>query len=503
MKPAAHLAAIVESSDDAIISKDLDGVILTWNTGAQRVYGYSIEEAVGMPMTMLLPASRATEEDSILRRLRNGERVSHFETTRVRKDGAEIHVSLTISPVRDTDGAVVGASHVARDITGRKDFEKQLRQTQRLESLGLLAGGIAHDFNNLLTGIMGHASIVSEMLASSSPAQGHLQDVLAAGQRLAGLTRQLLAYSGRGKITMAPLDLSDLVREISALIQTSVPKTVQVRLQLDEDLPAINADASQMQQIIMNLIINGAEAIPRGDSGAVLVTTGRQTVDESYLRTVSLPPDMKSGDYVTLEVHDTGSGMTAETQARIFDPFFTTKMTGRGLGLAAVLGIIKSHQGAIKVYSQTGKGTTFKVLFPVTDVEQPRVRKSPREDLHGQGLVLVVDDEDLIRRVAKSALEMYGFSVLLAEDGQQAVEIYEQRANEIDVVLLDLVMPNLGGEETFRKLRSINPDVRVILSSGYGDSQAQEQFRGKRLAGFIQKPYTATQIGEELKRALG
>jgi len=502
MRPADHLAAIVEFSDDAIISKDLDGVILTWNAGAERVYGYTAEEAMGKQMAMLLPPSRATEEDSILRQLRSGERVSHFETTRIRKDGKEIHVSLTISPVRDMDGTIVGASHVARDITDRKQFDQQLRQTQRLESLGVLAGGIAHDFNNLLTGIMGHASIVSEMLAGSSPVQGHLRDVLSAGQRLADLTRQLLAYSGRGKMTIAPLDLSDLVREITALIQTSVPKTVQVRLQLDEDLPAINADASQMQQIIMNLIINGAEAIPRGETGTVLVTTGRQTVDESYLRTVSLPPDMKSGDYVTLEVHDTGSGMTPETQARIFDPFFTTKITGRGLGLAAVLGIIKSHQGAIKVYSQIGKGTTFKILFPEAGVEEQRVQKSPREDLGGHGLVLVVDDEDVIRRVAKSALEIYGYSVLLAEDGQQAVQIYEQRANEIDVVLLDLVMPKLGGEETFRNLRSINPKVRVILSSGYSDSQAQEQFRGKRLAGFLKKPYTATQIGEELKRAL-
>jgi PAS domain S-box-containing protein len=502
MHPADRLlAAIVESSDDAIVSKDLNGTILTWNAGAERLYGYSAAEATGQPMQMLLPPDRSTEEHDILEQLRRGERMNHFETTRVRKDGKPVHVSLTISPVRDSNGTIIGASHVARDITARKQFETQLRQTQRLESLGVLAGGIAHDFNNLLTGILGNASIATEMLPPSNPVLPYLRDVVSAGQRLSDLTHQLLAYSGRGTLSTSSLNISDLVREISPLIQTSIPKNVQVRLQLDHHLPLIDADPSQIQQIVMNLIINGAEAVPPGESGSVLVSTCRQTVDESYLRTLSLSVDVTPGEYVVLEIHDTGVGMDAETQARIFDPFFTTKVKGRGLGLAAVLGIIHSHGGGIKVYSQPGSGSTFRVLLPALGGERPRAN-SMREDLRGSGVILVTDDEEIVRKVAKAALEMYGYSVILAEDGEQALHIYQQRASEIDVVLLDLVMPKLGGDETFRRLRLIRPDVRVILSSGYSDSEAQTKFSGKPLAGFVEKPYTAAQLGEAVKQVV-
>jgi PAS domain S-box-containing protein len=499
--PEEHLAAIVESSNDAIVSKDLNGTILTWNAGAQRVYGYSAEEVIGRPMRILLPPNRDTEEEDILEQLRRGERVNHFETTRIRKDGKEICVSLTISPIRQSDGTIIGASHVARDISERKQFETQLRQTQRLESLGVLAGGIAHDFNNLLTGILGNASIATELLPPSNPIQAYLRDVVSAGQKLSDLTHQLLAYAGRGNPSTAALNLSELVREITPLIQTSIPKNVHLRLQLHSSLPMIEADPSQIQQIVMNLIINAAEAIPASASGSVLVTSGTQAVDDSYLRTLPLPSDLAPGEYVFLEVHDTGAGMDAETQARIFDPFFTTKVKGRGLGLAAVLGIIQSHRGSVKVYSQPGKGTTFKVLLPALTGEKAN-HKSGREDLRGRGTVLVVDDEDVVRRVAKAALEMYGYSVICAEDGEQAVRIAEQRRDQIDLIVLDLVMPKWSGEDTFRRIRMIRDNVPVILSSGYSDSEAQSRFTGKGLAGFIAKPYTAAQLGEAVKQAL-
>jgi PAS domain S-box-containing protein len=277
---AAELAAIVESSEDAIISKDLNGLIRTWNAAAERVYGYTASEAIGKPMSMLLPPDRQREEADILARLRAGERVEHFETTRVRKDGRTIHVSLTISPVHGEGGKVLGASHVARDITQRRYFEEQLRQTQRLESLGVLAGGIAHDFNNLLTGILGNASIMGEILPPSNPAHTMLREITGASQRLSDLTRQLLAYAGKATFSLAPLNISELVREISSLIRSSIPKDVQLRLQLDEELPPIKADASQIQQVVMNLIINGAEAIPVGQTGTVNVTTTFQVVDE-------------------------------------------------------------------------------------------------------------------------------------------------------------------------------------------------------------------------------
>jgi PAS domain S-box-containing protein len=499
---SCHLAAIVESSEDAIVSKDLSGTILTWNAGAERIYGYPGEEAVGRPMTMLLPPDRADEEAEILRRLARGERVSHFETTRLKKDGSTIHVSLTISPVRGADGCILGASHVARDITERKRFEQQLRQSQRLESLGVLAGGIAHDFNNLLTGILANVTLASELLPPGSPAQPLLRDGSTACQRLSDLTRQLLAYSGRGSLSTTAVNVSDLVREIAALIQASIPKHVQVRLALDDKVPLMTADPSQVQQIVMNLIINGAEAVPSDQPGAVLVSTGSQLVDETYIQsTLFASGEVQPGCYVCLEVHDTGKGMDAETQSKIFDPFFTTKFEGRGLGLAAVLGIVRSHKGVIRVYSQPGKGTTFKVLLPADS--DAKVRPSVfREDLRGSGTILAVEDEEVIRRVVKTTLELYGYTVVLAEDGEQACLIFEQRHAEIDAVLLDLVMPKLGGEGVFRQLHLIRPEIPVVLTSGYSDTEAQARFAGKPLSGFLRKPFTAAALGQAMKDAL-
>src|SRR6476659_2515454 len=254
----AHLAAIVESSEDAVISKTLDGIILTWNAGAEHVYGYPAIEAIGRPMTFLLPEDRPDEETLILERIRRGERVEHFETVRRRKSGDRIDVSLTISPIRDSNGRIIAASHVARNITERKRLDEQLRHTQKLESLGVLAGGVAHDFNNLLTGILGNTSLALESVSTNNPIRGILRDVLSASERAAHLTRQLIAYAGKGHFVVEPINLSGLVREISRLIQTSISKNVQLRLELRDDVPSIHADASQLQQLIMNLVINGA-----------------------------------------------------------------------------------------------------------------------------------------------------------------------------------------------------------------------------------------------------
>ncbi len=504
---SAHLAAIVESSVDAIISKNADGVILSWNQGAERVYGYAAQDVIGKSMTILLPPDKLNEEHDILARLRKGEHVSHFETVRVRKDGSPIHVSLTISPVRASDGTVIGASHVARDVTERRKLEEQLREAQKLESLGVLAAGIAHDFNNMLTGILGNASIMAEILPVSSPVDPMLREITAASQRLSDLTRQLLAYAGKGTFVVGPVSLSDLVREISALVRASVPREVQVRLKLDQNLPSIHADSSQIQQVIMNLIVNGAEAIPAGESGTVTVTTTLQNVDEQYSKTVFSPDDIRPGQFVCLEVHDTGKGMSEETLARIFEPFFTTKAKGRGLGLAAVLGIIRSNGGGLKVYSGLGRGTTFKVLFPAVggaSVGNSAVtaQNNLHPELRGQGTILVIDDEASVRGVVKNGLELYGYSVIVSEGGEQGLRAFEDRSSEIRAVLLDLSMPNMGGEEVFRRLRTLRPDVRVILSSGYGDSEALAQFAGKGLSGFLKKPFTVVQLAQAIHVAL-
>jgi PAS domain S-box-containing protein len=468
------------------------------------VYGYSAAEAIGQPMTLLLPQDRSNEETEILERIHRGERVEHFETVRRRKNGDLIEVSLTISPIRDDSGRIVAASHVARDITERKQLEEQLLQTQKLESLGVLAGGIAHDFNNLLTGILGNASLALETVSTSNPARGLLDEVIHASERAAHLTRQLLAYAGKGQFVIEPISLSGLVREIGGLIQTSISKNVQLRYELRDDVPQIMADSSQLQQLVMNLVINGAEAIGPDGSGTVLVSTAAQNVDEHYLlSTVGESSGLTTGTYVSLEVHDTGSGMDEATLARIFDPFFTTKFTGRGLGLAAVQGIVRGHKGAMKVYSSPGKGTTFKVLFPAIEDTAALKPSAPVYVSGTDELILVVDDEEVIRRTAKSMLERYGYTVIVAEDGKEGLELFRTVAEKVAAVLLDMTMPVMSGEETFRRLTAIKPDLRVILSSGYNEVEAVRRFSGKGLAGFIQKPYTAQALVEKIRSVLG
>ena len=499
----AHLAAVVESSEDAIISKTLEGTILTWNTGAEHIYGYPASETVGRPMTLLLPADRANEEREILERIARGERVEHFETVRRKKSGELIDVSLTISPIRDAAGRIVGASHVARDITDRKRLDAQLRHSQKLESLGVLAGGVAHDFNNLLTGILGNTSLALETLPPDNPARRILKDVLSASERASHLTRQLLAYAGKGRFIIEPINLSGLVREISKLIQTSIPKNVQLRLDLREDIPFIQADSSQLQQIIMNLVINGAEAIGPEENGTVLVTTGIQNVDEHYLlTTIGEAAELTVGTYVSLEVHDSGCGMDQATINRIFDPFFTTKFAGRGLGLAAVQGIVRGHKGALKVYSTPGQGTTFKILFPATQETAPP-KPAPPVHLSGKdALILVIDDEEIIRRTAKSMLEHYGYTVVIAENGKEGVELFQVLRDKVSAVLLDMTMPVMNGEEAFRQMKAMQPGVPVLLSSGYNEVEAIRRFTGKGIAGFIQKPYSASTLAEKIQSVL-
>ncbi|MCL4401599.1 MAG: ATP-binding protein, partial [Acidobacteria bacterium] len=321
--------------------------------------------------------------------------MEHFETVRRTKSGELIDVSLTISPIHNKTGRIVGASHVARNVTERKRFEEQLRHTQKLESLGILAGGIAHDFNNLLTGILGNTSLALETLPANNPITDQRRDVVNASERAAHLTRQLLAYAGKGRFFIEPINISALVREISGLIQTSIPKNVQLRFELRDDLPFVMADASQLHQLVMNLVINGAEAIGPEMTGTVLVTTSVQTVDEHRPGNLEGVPELAPGTYVGVEVHDTGCGMDEPTLNRIFDPFFTTKFTGRGLGLAAVQGIVRGHKGALKVHSRPGKGTTFKVLFPATHETAAVKPGSAPQPARKNGLGRGIDDEEM------------------------------------------------------------------------------------------------------------
>jgi signal transduction histidine kinase len=427
----------------------------------------------------------------------------------------DAYFSIAIVPTRDAtgkvDGLLVQGFDVTPLVTARKQVEAQraqlqasqaqLLQVQKLESLGVLAGGIAHDFNNLLTAILGGASTASLVLAADSPAQPHLRDTVLAVRRAADLTRQLLAYSGKGQFDVRPIDLSTVVREIARLLETSVPRSVQLRLDLSRALPAVEADVVQLQQVVMNLVINGAEAI--GDrTGAVTVTTSARDIDEASARGAFAAQGVEPGRYVHLQVRDTGAGMDEATREKIFDPFFTTKFAGRGLGLAAVLGIVRAHRGAIQVDSTPGDGTTFSILLPASSERAVTNRESEFPGYKGAGqTVLIVDDDDGVRATLRRLLELFDFVVVEAEGGRAAARMAEAKP-EIRLVILDMTMPEMSGEATFRELRRIRPEVPVILSSGYDEVEASRRFVSKGLAGFLQKPFTTTDLVRCIAMAL-
>jgi PAS domain S-box-containing protein len=433
----------------------------------------------------------------------SGQRVRDYEFDLVFEDGSSVNLLGDAVPMLDEAGRPRGAVGVFVDISGRKRAEERLRESQKLESLGLLAGGVAHDFNNLLVGVIGNASMAQEMLSPDHPAAELLDGVVKTGEQAAHLTRQMLAYSGKGKFLLEALNLSDLISEMAGLVRTSISKKIALHLNLEENPPPIQADRGQVQQVFMNLALNAAEAIGSHD-GLIAIGTGVQDVDaryrDLYPEAAVLPP----GQYVCLEVRDTGCGMDEATKARIFDPFFSTKFTGRGLGLAAVAGIVRGHQGAIVVSTAPGKGSCFTVLFPAaarTAVERPAA--APGAAIQGSGVVLVVDDEKLVREMMKKVLERYGYTVLLAESGPAAIDLLRKHPGDIALVVLDLSMPRMSGEEALPELRKARPEIKILVSSGYSESETMGQFRGHQVSGFIQKPFTGTGLAEKVKLCIG
>ena len=414
-------------------------------------------------------------------------------------------------PEFDASGNVHHVLSIVTDMTAqrkaeeeRKRMDQQMQHAQKLESLGVLAGGIAHDFNNLLVAMLGNAGLALMELPPESAARQTVQAIELAAQRASELTRQMLAYSGKGRFIIEPLNLSRIVEEMAHLLEVSVSKRALLKYRFAPNLPAIEGDATQVRQVIMNLIINASDAIGER-SGVISMTTGMMHADQAYLASSYIDGNLPEGDYVYLEVADTGIGMDEETRARIFDPFFTTKFTGRGLGLAAVLGIVRGHGGAIKLYSEVGHGTTFKVLFPVTaggGGSAPEPVRGTAEPSPAGRTLLVVDDDETVRTVTKRILEHAGFAVILGSDGQHGLDLYGDNPG-IVLVLLDMTMPHMDGEETFRELRRLDPQVRVVLTSGYNEQDATERFAGKGLSGFIQKPYRPQELLDKIYEALG
>jgi signal transduction histidine kinase/ActR/RegA family two-component response regulator len=409
---------------------------------------------------------------------------------------------LALEEVREDRGAL--ATELERRTAEIRQLEHhrveaRLQRSQKLESLGLLAGGIAHDFNNLLVGILGNASLALAEMSEVAPGRVSVAQIELTAQRAAELVRQLLAYSGKGRFVVEPLDLSDAVGEMASLLEVTTSKKAALKLDLTPDLPAVMADVAQVRQLVMNFITNASDAI--GDEvGTITVATYLVDADREYLSGSDVLGAAEPGRLVAIEVSDTGSGMDAETRARIFDPFFSTKESGHGLGLAAALGIVRGHRGAIRVYSEPGRGTSIKVLLPACDARPERTARALEaaagaDPVRG-GVVLVADDEEVVRELVRRTLERAGFEVLLASDGVEAVETFRAEMARIDLVLLDMAMPRLGGDEVQREVQRLRPGTRVILSSGYNEQDATSRCVGRAYAGFLQKPYTSAQLVE-------
>ena len=491
---------------------DANGKILEGNPASLKIWGgakYVGPEQYGEYKGWWLDTRKpvAPEEWGAARAIQRGETSLEEEIEIECFDGTRKIILHSAIPLRNDRGEITGAVIVNTDITQpkraeeeKRNLERQVQRAQKLESLGVLAGGIAHDFNNLLMVVLGHAELALEEISPMSAARGNLTEITTAARRAADLCRQMLAYAGKTSFALERVGLRELVEEMAHLLQTAISKKAILNLNLERGLPPIEGDPSQIRQIVMSLIINASEAI--GDrSGVITVSVGATRCDEEYLRKTELRDDLAPGVYVHLEVTDTGSGMDAETRSRIFEPFFTTKFTGRGLGLAAALGIVRAHKGALKVYSEPGKGTTFKVLFPALEDAGKGARtneSSPLADWRGKGTILLVDDEESLIALGARMLEHLGFTVLTAADGLQAVGLYRERGKEIDLVLMDLTMPHMDGAKAFGELRRLNPDVRVVLASGYSHEDVTSRFAGKSLDGVLQKPYTLAKMRELL-----
>ena len=494
------------AEDLALIMRNevaLNGQWLKVHPRFTALIGYSEAEMLAMSFQELTFPDDLPRDVELIQSLLDGKRDSYtVEKRYLRKDGSILWVDLNVSIIRDAAHRPLRFISYLKDITDKKASERAMVQTQKLESLGVLAGGIAHDFNNFLSAILGNVGLARIESSPASTASAFLDRIEGITLKCADLTKQMLAYSGRGRFDVKPMDLNALIEEMTYLLSITISKKVVIHEDLHKDLPMVEMDASQMQQVIMNLVINASEAIGER-SGNVTLCTGLQFLDEDYIESTFQGQILRPGSYVTLTVSDNGCGMDANTLSKIFDPFFTTKFTGRGLGLAAMLGIVRGHKGGIKVYSEKGKGSSFKILLPASS--QPKSEPISIAHDHAfkvEGLVLVVDDEESLRAVASETFANMGFSVIQAQDGREALAIFKERKDEIALMLVDLTMPHMDGEELFRAVKLIDPKVKVILSSGFNEQETIARFVGKGLAGFLEKPYRIDALMAKVREVL-
>jgi PAS domain S-box-containing protein len=490
--------SVLESSPDCVKVLDLEGRLLSMNEGGcAQMEIEDVSTCRYRPWVELWQGDDRKAAEHAVAEAREG-RTERFEAFRRTAKGIPQWWEVIVKPIRDTGDKPTRILSVSRDITERRRIQEQLRQTAKLESLGVMAGGIAHDFNNLLTGILGNASLLADDLTDSDRAIA--REIMNAAERAAHLTKQMLAYSGKGRFLVQRINLSAQVRDILPLIQPQIEKSARLELDLSDNLPDIEADVGQMQQVIMNLVMNGSEALD-GNVGTVTLSTSVVDVGpDDPVQTFTNGP-LAPGKYVRFAVHDTGLGMSEEMKDKIFDPFYTTKFLGRGLGLAAVSGIVRGHRGGVRVTSAVGEGTLFEVLLPAATATL-KIEKRRKQNASTRGTVLFVDDEETVRRFGRTALERGGFSVLLAENGREALDIFSRAKGDISLIVLDMMMPVMGGEVAFHHLRQISADVPIMISSGYNEAEVTRRFQSSDVTGFIQKPYTAAHLIEKVSEQL-
>jgi PAS domain S-box-containing protein len=533
----AHLAAIVQSSDDAIISKDLNSIVTSWNPAAETIFGYTAEEMIGRPVFVLFPPDRLAEEDLILQQIRRGERVEHFETIRRRKDGSDIDISLTISPVRDDAGRIIGASKIGRDITERKRYERVLNdlnenlekrvaertselaalnerlmtevaererteaallQAQKMEAVGQLASGLAHDFNNLLAAILGNLELM-EMRLKDERLLKLLQAAVRSARRGAALNEQMLAFSRKQHLAPRPVAIDDLVKGIDDLLRRTLGGTVEVTIDIAPDLRPALVDPHQLELVLLNLAINARDAMPVG--GRLAIETRNITAAE-----LDKAVDLAPGDYVLVSVADTGVGMSPQVLAKACEPFFTTKEPGKGsgLGLAQVYGVARQSGGSLCLKSTVGQGTTVELYLPRSHREvEPEEDPADRGDLVGLATrtrVLVVDDHEDVREVIVAYLEALGHDVVQASSGRTALDFLRGNANAVDLLIADYAMPEMSGLELVRAVRAKSLTLPVVVVTGYAETI---DFDDRRLdAVLLKKPFRMNELGATVETAL-
>jgi PAS domain S-box-containing protein len=504
LEATARLAAMVESSADAIIGETVDEVVTSWNAASANMFGYSSDEIVGRNIAMLVPVAQVDESASILDRVRGGGQVEQFETTRLRKDGATLDVSMTVSPIRDGDGAVIGVSTVSRDVTEhhraeteRRTLEDRLRQSERLESVGQLAGGIAHDFNNLLSIILNYAAFVASETHDEAAVLSDIAQVQAAGERAARLTKQLLTVARRDNIETETLDLNAMVADLEEMFSRTIGEHIDLVVMLAAGPTLIQSDRGQIEQVLLNLVLNARDAMP--DGGTLTIETRHNQLDEEYAR---LHPGAAPGQHVQLAVSDTGIGMVADVASHIFEPFFTTKAKGHGtgLGLATVHGIVTAAGGAMSVYSEQSIGTTFRLNFPASDVPVDSAMEAA-PDAHGNGeTILVVEDEAAVLELTSRILRHAGYTVLEAATFEVALSL--AAANDFQLLLTDSVMPHMSGRVLAQQIDVLKPGRAVLFMSGYSEGVVIPQGLLDHYSDLIQKPFDRRTLITHVQAAL-